>query len=72
MKTFDFIGLKCPIPVLKAHKIIKASSENAELEFLSDDPTAPQDFESLCNNMKSLKLDIIKDKEFDRIRIKKV
>ena len=53
MKSFDYRGLKCPIPVLKAFKIVKSLKKdgNQILEFLCDDPSAPKDFRDFCSNV---------------------
>ena len=50
MNKIDYRGLKCPMPVLKAHKIIKNDKKNTIFEFICDDKSAPKDFEDLCNN----------------------
>ena len=46
--TLDLTGLKCPLPVLKARRVIKAMSAGAELVVLADDPAAPLDFDHFC------------------------
>ena len=73
MKSFDYRGLKCPIPVLKAFKIVKSLKKdgNQIFEFLCDDPTAPKDFEDFCRNFKNLSLNVVSEKKFYRIFIKK-
>ncbi len=71
MKSYNFLGLKCPIPVLKAHKILKNDNETKKFEFLCDDQSAPKDFYSLCKNFKNLSLNIINEKKFYRILIDK-
>ena len=50
MKKFDYIGLKCPIPVLKAFKELKTNPNEKTFMFICDDPTAPKDFKDLCKN----------------------
>ena len=50
MNKFDYRGLKCPIPVLKAFKEIKKNPTEKTYEFKCDDETAPKDFKDLCNN----------------------
>ena len=71
MKTYNFLGLKCPLPVLKANKIIKTEIKDTKFEFLCDDLSAPKDFEDFCRNFKNLSLDIVYEKKFYRIFIKK-
>tara|TARA_Y100000294_G_C8502305_1_gene315365 strand:+ start:356 stop:580 length:225 start_codon:yes stop_codon:yes gene_type:complete len=41
-------GLRCPIPVLKAEKIIKKLNTGDILEILTTDPQAIKDFKALC------------------------
>lgn len=44
----DTLGLRCPVPILKARKMLGGLSRGAVLEVLADDPAAPQDFAALC------------------------
>jgi tRNA 2-thiouridine synthesizing protein A len=44
----DAQGLKCPLPVLRARKAIKAVKIGAELSVLATDPAAPKDFKAFC------------------------
>jgi len=45
----DASGLKCPLPVLKARKAIKALAAGDELQVISTDPASPLDFKHFCN-----------------------
>lgn len=47
-QQLDARGLKCPLPVLKARKAMKALAHGDTLEVLASDPSAPQDFRSFC------------------------
>ncbi len=47
-QRLDARGLKCPLPVLKARKAMKALAAGEILEVLASDPSAPQDFRSFC------------------------
>ena len=69
MSVNDFIGLKCPIPVLKAFKIIKEEKTTMEFIFLTDDLSAPKDFKDLCNNIGLNLLEIKKKKNYHEIII---
>ena len=71
MKSFNFIGLKCPLPVLKANKILKNDLKNRKFEFLCDDVTAAKDFQNLAANLNNISIEIIDEKKFLRILIKK-
>ncbi len=44
----DATGLKCPIPVLKAHKIIKKMTGGETFEVHATDPGSVADFEAFC------------------------
>ena len=44
----DATGLKCPLPVLKARKMIKSLNHGEVLEVLATDPGAVPDFEAFC------------------------
>lgn len=48
-RQLDARGLKCPLPVLKARKAMKALATGETLEVLASDPSAPQDFRSFCD-----------------------
>ena len=48
MAEYDFTGLKCPLPVLKARRALKEAAAGAVLVFFADDPAAPLDFEHFC------------------------
>ena len=41
-------GLKCPIPVLKAEKMLKKLKTGDILEVLTTDPMAIKDFRAFC------------------------
>ncbi len=46
--TLDAIGLRCPLPVLRARKVLKGVSGGALLDVLATDAAAPADFEAFC------------------------
>jgi tRNA 2-thiouridine synthesizing protein A len=47
-QVLDTIGLRCPLPVLKARKALSGLAAGDVLEILADDPAAAQDFVVLC------------------------
>jgi tRNA 2-thiouridine synthesizing protein A len=47
--VLDARGLQCPLPVLRANKVLKGLPAGAELDVLATDPAAPADFASFCN-----------------------
>lgn len=48
VQEFDFTGLKCPLPVLKARRALGEMTGGMCAVFLADDPAAPLDFEHFC------------------------
>ena len=48
MATLDAKGLKCPLPVLKANKMLKGLDAGAILDVEATDPGAVADFEAFC------------------------
>ena len=47
-EVLDTTGLKCPLPVLKARKQLKAMEAGQVLEVRATDPDSPKDFEAFC------------------------
>tara|TARA_Y100000590_G_scaffold167610_1_gene191814 strand:- start:44 stop:271 length:228 start_codon:yes stop_codon:yes gene_type:complete len=47
-KTLDVKGLRCPIPVLKAEKVLKNLNNGDILDILTTDKQAIKDFEAFC------------------------
>ena len=72
MNTYDFRGLKCPIPVLKAFNIIKKNTHSTLFVFMTNDKTAPKDFKDFCTNTGHELINIIKEKDYNKIKIKRV
>ncbi len=48
MAMLDARGLKCPLPVLKARRALKALPPGEWLEVLATDPAAPKDFKAFA------------------------
>jgi tRNA 2-thiouridine synthesizing protein A len=46
---FDARGMKCPLPVLKARKLMKDLPNGDVLEVQATDPGAPADFRHFCD-----------------------
>ncbi len=44
----DTTGLKCPLPVLKAKRAMKALAAGQQLTVLATDPDSPKDFAAFC------------------------
>ena len=47
-QIFNFTGLKCPLPVLKARRALKSIEIGQMVTITSDDPAAPLDFQHFC------------------------
>ena len=47
-KILNVKGLRCPIPVLKAEKVLKNLKTGDILEVLTTDPQAIKDFQAFC------------------------
>ena len=48
-QELDAIGLKCPLPVLKARKRLQSMASGDVLRMLADDPAAVIDVPHFCN-----------------------
>ena len=48
MRTFDYRGLKCPLPVLKARRALAQLGVGEVVEILADDPASPLDMSHFC------------------------
>ena len=48
IEEHDFSGLKCPLPVLKAKRVLKNLEKGEKVTFISDDPASPIDFSHFC------------------------
>ena len=46
--TLDVKGLNCPLPVLRANKVLKGLKAGDGLQGLVTDPAAPSDFAAYC------------------------
>jgi len=46
--SFDYRGLKCPLPVLKARRALSQLAVGQGAEFLADDPASPLDMSHFC------------------------
>ena len=50
IEEHDFTGLKCPLPVLKAKRVLKNLDKGQTVVFISDDPASPIDFSHFSEN----------------------
>lgn len=47
-EVLDARGLNCPLPILKAKKVLTGLATGATLEIQATDPGAVKDFEAFC------------------------
>ena len=66
----DATGLKCPIPVLKARKVVRGLVPGDTLEVLSTDPGSVPDFEAFCETGGHQLVEHSKDGEVFRFLIR--
>ena len=67
----DASGLRCPLPVLKAKKALKAAAPGQVLKVLATDPDSPQDFENFCRTTGDELLSSTQDGDVFVYRIRK-
>ena len=48
VQRLDLKGLKCPLPVLRANKALRALAAGDVLEIETTDPASAKDFETYC------------------------
>ena len=68
-QVLDAKGLRCPIPVLKAQKVIKNLKTGDILEILTTDPRSIQDFKAFCEVTNCIFQDSQKDNGVFKISI---
>ncbi|MEX0922866.1 MAG: sulfurtransferase TusA family protein [Rhodovibrionaceae bacterium] len=71
-QLLDAKGLKCPLPVLKAGKAIKAMDPGAVLIVEATDPSAPEDFKNFCETTGHELIDLEEAEGVYRFTLKKV
>ena len=70
-KSFDFMGLKCPLPVLKTKRALKEIKEGEIIEVLADDPAANIDFKHFCEVSGNILIKITQENNIIKCLIKK-
>ena len=71
VQKFDFTGLQCPLPVLKARRALKDITGGTVVVFLADDPAAPLDFEHFCETSGHQLIDVSQQGDGFAITIQK-
>ena len=46
--SVDYSGLKCPLPVLKARRVMKDLTSGDKVQIIADDPASLLDFNHFC------------------------
>ncbi len=71
-KTYDFRGLKCPLPVLKTRRALKSHHKGQVIKILSDDPAANLDFIHFCEVSGNILLENVEEDKNLIFFIKKI
>ena len=71
-KTYDFRGLKCPLPVLKTRRALKSHDNGQVIKILSDDPAANLDFIHFCEVSGNILLENVEEDKNLIFFIKKI
>jgi tRNA 2-thiouridine synthesizing protein A len=67
----DATGLRCPLPVLRARKVLKSVPEGELLDVLATDTAAPADFEAFCRETGHTFVTVEQTDDVYRIRLRK-
>ncbi len=71
-KTFDYTGLRCPIPVLKTKKELKNLTSGQIIEVISDDVGSKKDIPALLNKTGDELIELREEDKSLIFKIKKV
>ena len=67
----DATGLRCPLPVLRARKMLKDVDAGKLLDVFATDTAAPADFEAFCRETGHSLVNIEQVGEIFQIRLRK-
>ncbi len=70
-KLLDTKGLRCPLPVLRARRAMKAMAAGEVIEIQATDPGSVQDFQAFCETTGHALLDSRQDGEVFIFEIRK-
>ena len=70
-KSLDFMGLKCPLPVLKTKRALKEVKEGEIIEVLADDPAANLDLKHFCEVSGNILIKITQENNIIKCLIQK-
>jgi tRNA 2-thiouridine synthesizing protein A len=71
LTILDATGLRCPLPVLRARKILKDVEPGKLLDVFATDNAAPADFEAFCRETGHTLVNIEQVGEIYQIRLQK-
>lgn len=67
----DLRGLKCPLPALLSRRALARAAPGTVIEVWADDPMAPVDVPHMCRDEGFDVVEVIRDKEFARLRLRR-
>ena len=67
----DTSGLQCPLPVLKARRVLKSIDAGGRIRVIATDPASPLDFRHFCNTAGHDLLEMTQDGERIEFLIRK-
>jgi len=70
-ETLDLRGLKCPLPALLARRYLKGAKTGTTVLVLADDPMAAIDVPHMCRNEGFEVLEIQREGDAARMRLRK-
>ena len=70
-RDLDVIGLKCPLPVLRAQKALRSMTPGSVLTIRATDPVSTVDFPHFCNESGNELLETRKEEDVLVFRIRK-
>ncbi len=62
LNKLNYLGLRCPLPVIKAYKILKVANPGSKFLIITDDPSAPEDFKNMTINA-GYRIKIVNEKQ---------
>tara|TARA_R110000868_G_scaffold1844_5_gene14570 strand:+ start:6438 stop:6701 length:264 start_codon:yes stop_codon:yes gene_type:complete len=71
VSTLDATGLRCPLPVLRARRVLKGLAGGGLLDVLATDSAAPADFEAFCRETGHTLVNIEQSDDVYTIRLRK-
>ncbi|HUO93049.1 MAG TPA: sulfurtransferase TusA family protein [Rhizomicrobium sp.] len=71
VKSLDLRGLKCPLPALFSRRALARAEPGTIIEVLADDPMAPVDVPHMCHSEGYDVIEVIREKDFARLRLRR-